>query len=115
VAEPGLSCGDTACLADSSVRFFRVARLVDELARDAALQNKSTLLRQIARSDLVIIDDYRLASPAGQVPHERLEIPDDRRCVPRPATLRDWCSRAARTDHTPPVSPKRVGSRCAFG
>jgi DNA replication protein DnaC len=40
------------------VRFFRIPRLVDELARYAAMQNKSTLLRQIAKADLLIIDDF---------------------------------------------------------
>ena len=47
--------GHAACRADYSVRFFRIPWLIDELARYAALQNKSTLLRQIAKADLLII------------------------------------------------------------
>lgn len=70
--------GHAACRADYSVRFFRIPRLVDELARYAALQNKSTLLRQIAKADLLIIDDFGLAPLADQVRRDLLEILDDR-------------------------------------
>ena len=56
--------GHAACRADYSVRFFRIPRLIDELARYAALQNKSTLLRQIAKADLLIIDDFGLSTIA---------------------------------------------------
>ena len=41
-------------------RVFRIPRLIDELARYAALQNKSTLLRQIAKAALLSIDDFGL-------------------------------------------------------
>ena len=47
--------GHAACRADYSVRCFRIPRLIDELARYGALQNKSTFLRQIAKADLLII------------------------------------------------------------
>ncbi len=70
--------GHAACRADYSVRFFRIPRLIDELARYAALQNKSTLLRQIAKADLLIIDDFGLAPLADQVRRDLLEILDDR-------------------------------------
>ena len=58
VGKSYLACavGHAACRADYSVRFFRIPRLIDELARYAALQNKTTLLRQIAKADLLIID-----------------------------------------------------------
>ena len=70
--------GHAACRADYSVRFFRIPRLIDELARYAALQNKSTLLRQIAKADLLIIDDFGLAPLAESVRRDLLEILDDR-------------------------------------
>ena len=60
------------------MRFFRIPRLIDELARYAALQNKSTLLRQIAKADLLIIDDFGLAPLAESVRRDLLEILDDR-------------------------------------
>jgi DNA replication protein DnaC len=81
----GCAVGHAACRADYSVRFFRIPRLIDELARYAALQNKSTLLRQIAKADLLIIDDFGLAPLADGVRRDLLEILDDRRCDPRPA------------------------------
>ena len=74
----GCAVGHAACRADYSVRFFRIPRLIDELARYAALQNKSTLLRQIAKADLLIIDDFGLAPLADSVRRDLLEILDDR-------------------------------------
>ncbi|MCM2313092.1 MAG: IS21-like element helper ATPase IstB [Steroidobacteraceae bacterium] len=74
----GCAIGHAACRADYSVRFFRIPRLIDELARYAALQNKSTLLRQIAKADLLIIDDFGLAPLAESVRRDLLEILDDR-------------------------------------
>lgn len=70
--------GHAACRADFSVRFFRIPRLIDELARYAAMQNKSTLLRQIAKADLLIIDDFGLAPLPDPVRRDLLEILDDR-------------------------------------
>jgi DNA replication protein DnaC len=74
----GCAVGHAACRADYSVRFFRIPRLIDELARYAALQNKSTLLRQIAKVVLLIIDDFGRAPLAESVRRDLLEILDDR-------------------------------------
>jgi DNA replication protein DnaC len=74
----GCAVGHAACRADYSVRFFRIPRLIDELARYTAMQNKSTLLRQIAKADLLIIDDFGLAPLAESVRRDLLEILDDR-------------------------------------
>jgi DNA replication protein DnaC len=62
--------GHAACRADYSVRCFRIPRLIDELARHSALQTKATFLRQLAKADLLIVDDFGLAP--------LLEILDDR-------------------------------------
>lgn len=80
VGKSYLACalGHAACRADYSVRFFRIPRLVDELARHAALQTKSSLLRQIAKADLLIIDDFGLAPLTDSVRRDLLEILDDR-------------------------------------
>ena len=53
-------------------------RLVDELARTSALQNKSAFLRQLAKADLLIIDDFGLAPLADPQRRDLLEILDDR-------------------------------------
>src|SRR5207244_10188759 len=47
-----------ACRADHSVRFFRMPRLIDELARYHALQNRSAFLRQVAKAELLVLDDF---------------------------------------------------------
>ena len=80
VGKSYLACalGHTACRADYSVRCFRIPRLIDELARHSALQNKSTFLRQLAKADLLIIDDFGLAPLADATRRDLLEILDDR-------------------------------------
>jgi DNA replication protein DnaC len=70
--------GHAACRADHSVRAFRLPRLIDELNRHAALHNKSTFLRQLAKADLIIIDDFGLAPLPDTIRRDLLEILDDR-------------------------------------
>jgi DNA replication protein DnaC len=70
--------GHAACRADHSVRCFRLPRLIDELTRHTALQNKSTFLRQLAKADLIIIDDFGLAPLPDPIRRDLLEILDDR-------------------------------------
>ena len=43
-----------ACRADYSVRSFRLPRLIEELARHGALQNRSAFLKQLAKVDLLV-------------------------------------------------------------
>ncbi len=74
-----------ACRADFAVRCFRLPRLVEELARYGALQKRSLLLRQLARADLIVLDDFGLAPLADETVRDLLEILDDR--YDRRATL----------------------------
>ena len=67
-----------ACRADLSVRCFRLPRLVDELARYTALHKRSSFLRQIAKVDLLVLDDFGLSPLADQTVRDLLEILDDR-------------------------------------
>lgn len=67
-----------ACRADFSVRCFRLPRLVEELARYAAMQKRSALYRQLARADLIVIDDFGLTPLADESVRDLLEILDDR-------------------------------------
>ncbi|HEX7115276.1 MAG TPA: IS21-like element helper ATPase IstB [Steroidobacter sp.] len=67
-----------ACRADFSVRCFRLPRLIEELARYAAVQKRSALYRQLARVDLIVIDDFGLAPLADESVRDLLEILDDR-------------------------------------
>jgi len=67
-----------ACRADFSVRCFRLPRLVEELARYAAMQKRSALYRQFAKADLIVIDDFGLTPLADATVRDLLEILDDR-------------------------------------
>lgn len=80
VGKSFLACAlaHSACRADHSVRFFRLPRLVDELTRYHALQNRASLLRQIAKAELLVIDDFGLTPLSDQSKRDLLEILDDR-------------------------------------
>lgn len=67
-----------ACRADHSVRCSRLPRLSEELARYAAQQKRSSFLRQIAKADLLLIDDFGLTPLSDQTKRDLLEILDDR-------------------------------------
>ncbi|NJN05505.1 MAG: ATP-binding protein [Rhodobacteraceae bacterium] len=67
-----------ACRADFSVRCFRLPRLIDEFTRHAALQRRSTLFKQLARVELLVIDDFGVAPLADQTVRDLLEVLDDR-------------------------------------
>lgn len=67
-----------ACRADYSVRCFRLPRLLETLARHAALQRRSALYRQLAKVDLIVIDDFGLTPLNGEAVRDLLEILDDR-------------------------------------
>lgn len=68
----------SACRADHSVRFFRLPRLVDELTRYHALQNRSAFLKQLAKAELLVLDDFGLTPLSEQTKRDLLEILDDR-------------------------------------
>ena len=70
--------GHAACRADHSVRCFRLPRLIDELTRHTVLQSKATFLRQLAKADLLIVDDFGLAPLPDPIHRDLLEILDDR-------------------------------------
>jgi DNA replication protein DnaC len=74
----GCALAHSACRADHSVRFFRLPRLVDELARYHALQNRSAFLRQLAKAELLVLDDFGLTPLSEQTKRDLLEILDDR-------------------------------------
>ena len=67
-----------ACRADCSVRCFRLPRLIEELARYAAMQRRSLFFRQLAKAELLVLDDFGLAPLADESVRDLLEILDDR-------------------------------------
>lgn len=80
VGKSYLACAlaHAACRADYSVRCFRIPRLVDDLTRTTALQKRSAFFRQLARADLLVLDDFGLVPLAEQTKRDLLEILDDR-------------------------------------
>ena len=67
------------------MRCFRLPRLIEELARYAALHKRSALFKQLAKADLLVLDDFGLAPLAEHTVRDLLEIVDDR--YDRAATL----------------------------
>jgi len=67
-----------ACRADYSVRSYRLPRLVEELTRHHAQANRSAFLKQLAKVDLLYIDDFGLSPLADQSKRDLLEILEDR-------------------------------------
>jgi DNA replication protein DnaC len=67
-----------ACRADYSVRCYRLPRLIDELTKYHAQANRSTFLKQLAKADLLYLDDFGLAPLSDQSKRDLLEILDDR-------------------------------------
>ncbi len=80
VGKSFLACAlaHTACRADYAVRFYRLPRLVDELTRTHALANRSAFLKQLAKADLLVLDDFGLTPLGEQTRRDLLEILDDR-------------------------------------
>jgi len=68
----------SACRQDYAVRCFRLPRLTEELARHSAQQKRSALLRQLAKTDLLLIDDFALTPLTDQTKRDLLEILEDR-------------------------------------
>ena len=75
-----LACalGHKACRDDRSVLYHRVPRLFDALALARGDGRHARLLKTIARSALLILDDWGLANVTADQGRDLLEILDDR-------------------------------------
>jgi DNA replication protein DnaC len=67
-----------ACKHEISVRCLRLPRLIEELDRAAALRKKSALFRQLAKVQLLLLDDFGLAPLTDAHQRDLLELLDDR-------------------------------------
>lgn len=67
-----------ACRADHSVRYFRIPRLIEDLARSGAESRKSAFFRMLAKIELIVLDDFSLTPLSEQTRRDLLEILDDR-------------------------------------
>lgn len=67
-----------ACKHEFSVRYLRLPRLIDELVKADALRKKSLLFKHLAKSKLLVIDDFGLTPMADTHQRDLLELLDDR-------------------------------------
>ena len=75
-----LACalGHMACLQGYSVRYYRLSRLLEALTLAHGDGSYSKQLRQLAKTDLLILDDWGLEPLTQQQRNDLLEIMDDR-------------------------------------
>lgn len=75
-----IACAMThkACLIGFTSRYYRLPRLWNELKMAKANGSYSAWLSQLAKVDLLVLDDWGLASPDEEQRRDLLEILDDR-------------------------------------
>jgi DNA replication protein DnaC len=75
-----LACalGHTACREGHSVRYVRLPRLLQDLATARSDGSYGRLLTQLARTDLLILDDWGLAPVGDRERRDMLEMIEDR-------------------------------------
>lgn len=75
-----LACaiGHAACLREHSVRYFRLSRLMLEFTQAKADGSYSSLLKQLSKVKLMIIDDWGLEPLQPSHRHDLMELLDDR-------------------------------------
>jgi DNA replication protein DnaC len=75
-----LACalGHNACLQGYSTRYFRLSRLLLELTQAKADGSYQKVLKQIARTQLLLIDDWGLEALTAAQRNDLMEIMDDR-------------------------------------
>lgn len=80
VGKTYLACAlaDKACRDGFSARYYRLPRLTFELALARADGSYLKLLAQLAKTDLLILDDWAITPLEGQAQHDLLEVIDDR-------------------------------------
>lgn len=67
-----------ACREGFSARYYRLSRLIQALRAARGDGSYPKLLKQLARFDILIIDDWGLAQPDDETRRDLLEILDDR-------------------------------------
>ena len=75
-----LACalGHNACMQDYSVRYYRLSRLLLELTQTKADGSYHKKLQQLAKTQLLIIDDWGLETLKPAQRNDLMEIMDDR-------------------------------------
>jgi DNA replication protein DnaC len=80
VGKTYLACAlaQKACRQGSTARYFRLPRLLHDLSIAKADGRYDNLLKSIARTDLLVLDDFGLAKFIKEQRHDILEILEDR-------------------------------------
>lgn len=75
-----LACAlaNSACIQGFSSRYYRLSRLFEDLRISKAAGTYKQALAQLTKIDLIILDDWGLASPNAEQIQDLLEIVDDR-------------------------------------
>ena len=75
-----LACavGHNACLNGYSARYYRMSRLLLELTQAKADGSYPKLLKQLAKVELLLIDDWGLETLTAAHRHDLMEVMDDR-------------------------------------
>ncbi len=86
---------NAAARAEYSVRCFRMSKLAEELGKAHALQRRSELLKKLAKTDLLVLDDIGVVDFSDRLTRDLLDILDDRynkKCTIATSQLavRDW-------------------------
>ena len=74
----GCAIGHQACLNGYSCRYYRVSRLMLELTQAKADGTYHKRLKQLAKTDLLILDDWGLETLSAGQRNDLMEIMDDR-------------------------------------
>ncbi|GLG02824.1 ATPase AAA [Alicyclobacillus hesperidum subsp. aegles] len=87
--------GTAACRQGYRVRYYRLSRLLQDIAVAKADGSYSRLARQLASADLLILDDWGLAPMSAPEGRELLDILDDRTsahstCVASQLPIEAW-------------------------
>lgn len=87
-----LACalGDNACRQGFSVRYFRASRLFKALEIGRGDGSYARQLSQLARTDLLIIDDFALEPLSARSRNDLLEILEDRYAVRSVLVTSQW-------------------------
>jgi DNA replication protein DnaC len=96
-----LACalGHKACRDDRSVLYHRVPRLFDALALARGDGRHARLLKSLARVEVLILDDWGLATLTPEQGRDILEIVEDRHNRGQPATGRSLARGDRQSDH----------------
>lgn len=70
--------GHACCLREHGVRYYRLSRLLQELTQAKADGSYTKLLKQLSRTNVLVLDDWGLEPLQPAHRHDLLEILDDR-------------------------------------